>query len=282
MVNEGGGVLQEMRAGLDAFAAAVAVVVPVASVRDEVLDIGPGAPPVAVRRYRDADGALPVLVWFHGGGWVAGSLAAIDPTCRQLAVRAGVEVVSVSYPLAPESPFPAALSTCRAAVRTLRPAAVGGDSAGGNLAAVVAATAAPGELAAQVLLCPLLDATGSSPSVAEKGVGQGLEAADLRRFAELYAGAADLSDPLVSPLLAESFEWRPPAVVVTAEHDPLRDEGEAYAERLRAAGVDVRARRWAGTVHGFPGMTRETEAAAEALQWASEQLRELLGLPPER
>jgi acetyl esterase len=261
--------LAQMRAGMEAFAAEVSVRASVRVVADSILEL-PGRT-IALRTYRDHQD-VPVLMWFHGGGYVSGSLDAIDPTCRQLALRAQVEVVSVGYRLAPEHRFPAALDDAVAAVERLRPDAVGGDSAGGGLAAAVAQRV-PG-LRAQLLLCPWLDGTLQLPSVRARTATEGLSETALLAFAALYAD--DPADPGVSPLRAPDLTGAPPAVIVTAGLDPLLDDGEQYAARLQAAGVAAFLRRWDGEVHGFPGMTAVTPAAAEALQWAAGRLRALL------
>ncbi|MCW2570724.1 MAG: esterase [Frankiales bacterium] len=262
--------LREMRAGLEALAAAVSAPPPVYNVEDGELDL-PGRR-IALRTYQPAPGRRPILMWFHGGGYVSGSLTAIDATCRELAVRAHVDVVSVGYRLAPEHPYPAALDDCRAAAELLQPDAVGGDSAGGGLAASVAQRHAG--LRAQVLLCPWLDATLSLPSVRANSAPDSLNETALQAFIQLYTD--DPTDPGVSPLHAAELRHAPPAVVVTAGLDPLRDDGERYADRLLDAGVKVELRRWEDQVHGFPGMTASTPAAAESLQWTADRLNDLL------
>ncbi len=264
--------LEELRAGLDRFAAAVARPgQPVAQVIDDVVA---GVP---VRRYRPAP-VTPAglqLVWAHGGGWIAGSLNAVDPLCRALAVAAGVEVVSVGYRLAPEHPFPAALDDVLAVVDAMDgPLAVGGDSAGGGLAAVVAQVR-PGRLAAQVLVTPLLDATLSSPSITSLGSGHGLTRNALERYVALYLDGAAPTDLRASPLLAPDLRGLPPTVVVTAAVDPLRDEGSSYAARLQSAGVPVRHRCWPAMVHGFMGMSAHTPLADQAVDWTAARLQEL-------
>ena len=261
--------LAALRAGLDAFAAAVSVREPVSSVLDQALDLGDRVVPL--RSYGTAD---RTLVWFHGGGYISGTLDAIDPVCRALVNRSGWSVLSVGYRLAPEHPFPAAYDDCLAALAwaaTERPGpmAVGGDSAGGGLAAAVAC-AWPGPLAALVLLCPFLDATLSCPSVRSASDPDGLTEASLRAFVRMYGG--DPADPRVSPLLTPDVSGLPPTFVVTAEHDPLRDEGERFAARVPGAVV----RRWDVMVHGFPGMTAELPEAEEALTWVSEHLQAVL------
>jgi acetyl esterase len=266
----GAGSLTEMRAGLELLSVQVSTLRAVYDVQTSDLELPERR--IAIRTYRPAPGDLPVLMWFHGGGYVSGSLDAIDPTCRELAVRARVNVVSVGYRLAPEHPFPAALDDCLVAAERLQPAAVGGDSAGGGLAAVVAQLH-PG-LRAQLLLCPWLDGTLSLPSVHANSTPDGLNESALRAFLQLYAG--DPLDPRVSALHATDLSQAAPAVIVTAGLDPLRDDGDTYADRLRTAGVPVATRRWDNELHGFPGMTAVSPAADESLQWAADRLRELL------
>jgi acetyl esterase len=263
--------LAELRVGLDAFAAAVSRPVPLAHVADGCVA---GVP---VREYRAQTGGSEVLVWAHGGGYVSGSLEAIDPVCRALAAKTGLTVLSVDYRLAPEHPFPAGLEDVLAVVRATPGAvAVGGDSAGGGLAAAVAPEV-PG-LRALVLLCPWLDATLASPSVRANSTPDGLSEQTLREFASLYGG--DARDPRVSPLLAEDLAGLPSAVVVVAGDDPLRDEAEEYAGRIRAAGGQVELRRWDGVPHGFAGMTALLSEADEALEWAAERLLAALAIRP--
>lgn len=269
-----GEALAQMRATLDQWAALISTTVPVDQVTDEHLVLPDRAIPM--RRYvpKGADDSL--LVWFHGGGYVSGSLAAIDPVCRWLADRAQLSVLSVSYRLAPEHPFPAALDDAVAVLAAQRSAvlAVGGDSAGGGLAAAAARlTDVP--LSALVLLCPWLDATLSSRSVKEHGQ-EGLTEAALLSFALAYAGDADRSDPRMSPALGADLQGLPPAVVVTAGCDALRDEGEDYGARLAETGVAVAVRRWEGQEHGFAGQTADNPLARESLDWTADQLRALL------
>jgi acetyl esterase len=266
----GAGSLADLRSGLDALAAAVSSRRPIHAVEDGALELPRHR--IALRTYRPGPGLRPVLLWFHGGGYVSGSLDAIDPTCRELAVRADVDVVSVDYRLAPEHPYPAGLEDCLAVAERLRPAAVGGDSAGGGLAAAVAQRRSG--LRAHLLLCPWLDATLGLPSVRANSTPDGLNETVLQAFAELYTDHP--ADPGVSPLHAPDLADVAPAIVITAGLDPLRDDGERYVDRLHAAGVPAVVRRWEDQVHGFPGMTTQTPAAAESLQWAAERLRELL------
>jgi acetyl esterase len=218
--------------------------------------------------------------------------------CRLLCRDVGAVVVSVDYRLGPEHVFPAAVEDTYAALRWVAghideyggdPArvAVAGDSAGANLAAVCAQLArADGvRLAAQLLVYPPVDLLGDYPSRVENASGYFLSYADMQWFAEHYIGMSEddprvaglARDPRVSPLLADSLEGLPPAVVATAEFDPLRDEGNAYAAALEKAGVRVEHREFAGLIHGFYGMEAFSPAVAEATAWVNAQLKELLG-----
>jgi acetyl esterase len=235
-----------------------------------------------------AAGPAPCLVYFFGGGWVLGSLDSIDPTCRRLANAAGCTVVSVGYPRAPEHPFPAAVEACYAAVRWIaRHAgelgidadrlAVGGTSAGGNLAAVVALLARERggpSLTAQVLVYPVVDHLPATESMRAMAVDD--DFFDARSMAWCWghyvSDPADAESPLAAPMRADDVSGLPPAVVITAEHDPLRDEAELYARRLEAAGVRVDLARYDGMVHGFFSMS-ELEASQAAVALAAAALR---------
>jgi acetyl esterase len=233
-------------------------------------------PPVATRHYRPVDEARPLLVFLHGGMWLLGDLDTHDRLCRRIAAEAGVEVLAVDYRRAPEHPWPAAVHDAVAAVRHARArlsgvVAVGGDSCGGCLAALAALALRdagdPDLLAAQLLACPNTDLTGRHRSMVDKGTGFGLEAGDLRwAIAQWVPDASRRADGDVSPLHARDLSGLPPAVVVTAEHDPLRDEGDAYAARLAAAGVRVVHRSEPGLPHGFlQGMDLTSAPAASAV-----------------
>jgi acetyl esterase len=225
--------------------------------RVENLEVPGPAGPIPVRVYvPEGDGPFPVLVYFHGGGWVIGNLDSHDVALRALANRAGTVVASVDYRLAPEHPFPAAPEDCYAATVWAAteigafggdPArlAVGGDSAGGNLAAVVSQMARDRggpAIVYQLLVYPCVDASMSSASFAENGDGYLLTKGWMDWFYGHYlTSPTDADNPLVSPSRAESLAGLPPALVITAEFDPLRDEGEAYAAALRAAGGRFRS-----------------------------------------
>ena len=236
---------------------------------------------------RRGEALLPLVAYAHGGGWVVGTLNAFDPLCRALANASGALVASIEYRLAPEHPFPAALADVRAAVRWLAahaqelgadPArlAVAGDSAGANLATVTARRlrdeGGP-PLRFQALIYPVCDYSLDTPSYRENGSGFGLSAASMKRYWELYLDGADGSHPDASPLRADDLAGLPPAWVLTVRHDVLRDEGEAYARALAAAGVPVALRRYDGAVHGFCRWLGKAAIARRAVAEAGAALR---------
>jgi acetyl esterase len=243
---------------------------PPATARATSVTLAGAAGPLAARLYTPEEAAPggPLLVYFHGGGWVEGSAATHEPSCRLLAHLAGVRVLSVDYRLAPEHPFPAAADDATAAFRDVGaraaefgadPArlAVGGDSAGGNLAAVVALDLRGDQRAPvfQLLIYPALDLSVKHPSRLRFGEGFILTEEHMTWYQDQYVpDHARRTDPRVSPLLAPDVAGLPPAYVATALADPLRDEGEMYAERLRAAGVPVALHRHP-QVHGFFNVT---------------------------
>ncbi|MFI6580820.1 alpha/beta hydrolase [Embleya sp. NPDC050493] len=252
----------------------------VAEVRDLLVD-GPAVtvPPIPARLYRPTLDPLPLVVYLHGGMWTIGGLDSHDRLCRRLALAARVAVLAVDYRLAPEHPWPAGPDDAAAAFRwaaehsrelsgAAGPPAVAGDSSGGHLAALTClrmrAEDAPLP-AAQILAFPNTDLTLSRPSTRDKATGWGLTTdAVAWGVANFVADAARRADPRVSPLFAADLSGLPPAVVVTAEHDPLRDEGDEYAACLAAAGVRVRHRREPGMIHGFLTMDRLAPSAATA------------------
>jgi acetyl esterase len=264
---------------------------PVRSVEDAVLPGPAGDLPARVYR-PEAHGPLPTIAFFHGGGFVIGDLDTHDDHARRLAHDVGAVVVSVDYRLAPEHPFPAAFEDCLAATRWAADhvdelggdpgrLVVAGDSAGGNLAAAVALAVRDGgpALAAQLLIYPACDFRDGEhhPSRTENGEGLFLTAADMRWFGDHYVPQeAHRNDPRASVLLSPDLSGAAPAVVLTGEYDPLRDEGEAYADALRSAGVPVVLRRYPGLVHGFFGMGPVSPAAADAVRDACAALRSLL------
>jgi acetyl esterase len=260
---------------------------PVAELRD--LTVSGLAGPIPLRLYRpSAGGTLPVLVFFHGGGWVVGDIETHDTICRHLANRAECVVVSVDYRLAPEHKFPAAVEDCLAASAWVADnaatigvdaerLAVGGDSAGGNLAAVVSLMArdlgAP-RISYQLLIYPATDAAMRHDSVARFAEGHVLTRSTMRWFYEQYLREPDdAADWRVSPLVAPELAGLPPAFVLTAGYDPLCDEGDAYAERLAAAGVAVEHRRFPGQIHGFATNGKIIRAADIALDEAAAALK---------
>lgn len=225
---------------------------------------------VPVRVYTpDAAERHGVIVYFHGGAFFLGSLETHDHVARSLAQETGHKVVSVDYRRAPEAAFPAGLDDCHAVVRWVAgqgdtlgwdgtTLAVAGDSSGGTFAAAVAARAHDegfDRITHQILYYPSLDLdfdTGRYASLRENAVGYGLETAALKPFNAFYLDSgADPADPLVSPVKRRDLTGLPPALVVTAEYDPMRDEGELYGQRLREAGVDARVSRYPGAGHGF-------------------------------
>jgi acetyl esterase len=265
----------------------------IGAVRNLVAD-GPGGP-IPLRVYRPAgvaaSAALPGLMYFHGGGWVIGDLDTHDVLCRQLTAEAGITVVNVDYRLAPEHKFPAAADDAWAATRwTVAHAselgvdagrlAVGGDSAGGNLAAVVALHArdagAP-NIKLQVLVYPVTDVGSETRSYQDFAEGYMLTRESMRWFTAHYlAAAGQANDWRVSPLRASSHAGLPPALVVTAGFDPLRDEGAAYAAKLQQAGVRVDYVCYGGMVHGFAGMGRLIETGNRAVSHIAATLRQTL------
>ncbi len=263
---------------------------PVAKIESRAIPGPAGDIPVRIYTPETSGAAapLPVLVYFHGGGWVIGNLDTHDGTCRALASGAGCIVVSVDYRLAPENKFPAAPEDCYAATQWVADnaasfggdgsrLAVGGDSAGGNLSAVVSLMARDRggpPLRFQLLIYPVTDAARDTVSYRENADGYFLTAASMEWFWNHYLPTAyDGDNPLASPLRAPSVAGVPPALVITAEFDPLRDEGEDYATRLEGAGVPVRLTRYDGMIHGFFGMGSVLDQARTAVAEASAALR---------
>ena len=264
---------------------------PVREVVDRVVDGPEGDIPVRVYKAEGAD-PQPATVFFHGGGWTIGDIEVYDKVCRSLVAASGAAVVSVEYRLGPEHRFPAAPDDAYAAtvwvaghadelgIDATR-LAVAGDSAGGNLAAVVAQMAKERggpALVHQLLIYPATDAVGEYPSLTENGEGYFLTAADIRYFGGHYFGSPeDASDPRVSPLLADDLSGLPPATVITAEYDPLRDQGEAYADALTTAGVEVEYQLEPGLIHGFWNMKGVLDRAADSYARAGARLRAAFG-----
>ena len=257
---------------------------------------------LSARIYRPAKRPAATLMYFHGGGWVAGDLSTHDRLARTLAIELEAVVVSVDYRRPPETPFPCAFDDCLAATQwaaseidqlggDAQRIAVGGDSAGGNLAAAVALACRDGgpQLAAQFLIYPATDLVGiyrsevenaKYPSRAENAKDYFLTVEAMRFFAGHYIGnRSDASDPRASPMRARNLAGLPPAVICTAEFDPLRDEGEAYAKALERAGVRVEYYREPGMVHGYFGMGGASAVADAARKRACAKFKTMLDKP---
>jgi acetyl esterase len=280
---------EEARAGFAALAALAGPAEELVPVEDRSVP-GP-AGDIPVRLYRPgSDGPLPVVVYFHGGGFVIGDIATHDAICHRLAAGVPALVVSVDYRLAPEHPFPAAVEDCDAATGWVSahavelgadPArlAVAGDSAGGNLATVVARHARDRggpPVAFQLLIYPGIDMTRSFPSHSENGEGYLLDTDTMTWFLGNYLADADPRHPDASPIFAEDLSNLPPALVLTAEFDPLRDEGETYAQRLREAGVVATTSRYDGMIHAFYGLDGILDSAKSATAGTTAALRDAL------
>jgi acetyl esterase len=262
-----------------------------ASVEDRKIPGPAGA--IAVRIYQpDGAGVKPVLVYLHGGGWVIGTLDSYDATCRELAQGAGCVVVAVDYRLAPEHRYPAAPEDCYAALRWVaanaaslgadaRRLAVGGDSAGGNLSAVVSQMARDKggpAIRFQLLIYPVTDADFTRRSYVDNAEGYLLTTASMRWFWDHYLpDPGQRAEPYASPLRAADLSGLPPAWVCTAEFDPLRDEGEADAKRLQQAGVSTTLTRFDGLIHGFISMGLVAPRAQAAIDEAVAALKKGLG-----
>ena len=244
---------------------------------------------IPVRIYwPEGEGPRPVLVYYHGGGWVVCSLDTHDGTCRSLCADARAIVVSVDYRMAPEAKFPAPLDDCYAATVWSHenaaalggdPArfAIGGDSAGGNLAAAVALAARERggpAIVHQLLVYPVTDHRFDTQSYSDNGKDYFLTTEQMQWFWNHYLrGPEDAADPLASPLRAKDLSGLPPATVITAEFDPLRDEGRAYAKRLGEAGVPTKDLLYEGVIHGFFGMTALIDQGKQAMDDACAELR---------
>jgi acetyl esterase len=290
---------QSARDQLRALAASRAAVPPPPVAGIEETQVKGAAGPLAARVYRVSNEKSPAVVFFHGGGWVAGDLETHDRQARLLAIETGAVVVSVDYRRPPETRFPGAFEDAFAAVRDViariagfggdsAHVGVAGDSAGGNLAAAVAIACRDAgiHLAAQLLVYPVTDVAGNYadanenarfPSRAENAEGYFLSRAVMEWFAGHYlADARDGADWRVSPLRAKSLTGLAPAVVCTAWFDPLRDEGKAYAEALAAAGVATKYHHGAGLIHGYFGLGDASAAARREAQHARADFKTLL------
>jgi len=255
-------------------------------VRDLVAGVTAGA--IALRLYRPAEGVLPALVYFHGGGWVVGDLETHDVVCRQIAMQAHAVVIAVDYRLAPEHPFPAAVEDAWSATTWIaahaaelgidpKRLAVGGDSAGGGLAAVVALMARDSSklrLTLQVLVYPVTDLRAESASYSNYAEGYFLTRAAMQWYIAQYAPTPQaIEDWRASPLRAPWVHGVAPALIIAAELDPLFDEGETYARRLQGARVPVEYHRLDGMIHGFLTMGGRIDAANHAIATIAAALR---------
>jgi acetyl esterase len=261
-----------------------------ASVRDEELAAADGSP-FRLRVLVPPGEIGGLVVFYHGGGWVIGGIDENDALCRTLAVKLGAAVVNVDYRLAPEHPYPAGPEDCWAALRWAAqrmpeiaghdvPLIVMGDSAGGNLSAVIAQRALQAggpRIDCQVLVYPVTDSDFETDGYRDPANQLMLSTDAMRWFWDHYVpDPADRQDPDIAPIRAGRLAGLPPAVVLTAEYDVLRDEGEAYAARLRDAGVPVELRRFAGQMHGFFTMLNILPGSAQAIDYIAEQLGPLL------
>ncbi len=259
----------------------------VAKVEDRTIANGDFQVPVRIYTPSGA-GPFPVLSWFHGGGWVIGNLETADAVSRQLAVGANCVVVSVDYRLSPEAKFPVPFDDCYAVTQWLAEngvsinvdpsrIAVGGDSAGGNLAAGVSLAAKDRgglPIAFQLLVYPVTAVDFGTGSYKDNADGYLLTMDGMKWYWKHYLSSeADASNPYAAPLAAKDLSGLPPALVITAEFDPLRDEGEAYAKKLQAAGVATTATRYDGMIHGFFGMSAVMDKGAQAISQASKELK---------
>lgn len=264
--------------------------VPIGKIENSTIPGPAGEIPVRIYTpVNAAAGALPCLVYYHGGGWVIGDLETHEGACRLLANGAGCRVISVDYRLAPEHPFPAGPEDCYAAVKWVsanaaqlgidaKRIAVGGDSAGGNLSAAVAQMARDRggpAIAFQLLIYPATDMALQTPSRKENAVGYFLEEKTMKYFYDLYVPkGTDENNPYLSPLRTKSFAGLPAAYVITAQFDVLRDEGRLYAEKMQAAGVKVKLVNYEGLIHGFFTMSGAVPAARSAIADAAKALKE--------
>jgi acetyl esterase len=294
----GGVTLAERRQGFAALMRLSGPAEDVDTVEDRFLSGPDGA--LGLRLYTPravGSGTGPGLVYFHGGGFVAGTLDTHDALCRSLANAAGCRVVAADYRLAPEHKFPAAITDCYRAATWVREhadmlridpqrLAIAGDSAGATLAAIVcqmARDAREPRFALQLLLCPITDFTASLESRRALATGYLLDQATMMRELALYLPRGiDAGDPRVSPLSASDLSELPPAWIHTAEFDPLRDEGRAYAERVAAAGGEVRYTCHAGMIHLFYAMTGVIPYARRALAHIGAEIKAAFEQPPRR
>jgi acetyl esterase len=281
----------QARAGARSYAAMTGAPEDVYSVTHDFIPGPTSDLPIAIYRPEEAQGSAPVLVYFHGGGWMVANIAIVDSVVRSLANRTGCVVISVNYQKAPEHKFPTPMDDCFAAVKWIAEhavelgvdvhrLAVGGDSAGGNLAAAVALRArdegAPA-IIHQLLVYPALQFGSDTESARRNGSGYWLDHVTIQYFWNQYVGSAeDGANPYCSPLLADDHHGLPPAMIVTAEFDPLEDEGRAYAGILEQAGVPVSLRQYDGMIHGFLWMAGVFDRTGELLNDIGGELRAVM------
>lgn len=262
----------------------------VAAVEDSQIKLDERTLPIRI--YRSKNKVQPTLVFYHGGGWVVGSIDSHDAICREIANLADCTVISVDYRLAPEHKFPAAVEdaydsfqwiSANAEALGIEPnkIAIGGDSAGGNLATVVCLLAEERQgqkPVFQLLLYPSTGYIGDEPaSLRENAEGYLLTKRLMNWFrGHYYRTEADRLNPYASPVHSELLHTLPPAAILTAEYDPLRDEAKAYAEQIKREGVDVFVKNYEGLIHGFAGFTAEVEEAYQAVAEGAAQLRQAL------
>jgi acetyl esterase len=262
----------------------------VAKVEDQTIDLKDRSVPIRI--YRSEDKTQPALVFYHGGGWVVGSIESHDATCRELANLAACTVISVDYRLAPEHRFPAAVEDAYDAFQWIADhaealgiagskLAVGGDSAGGNLATVVCLLAEErgGQKPVfQLLLYPSTGYVGEEPaSLNENAEGYLLSKNLMTWFrSHYYRTEADRLHPHAAPIHSELLHTLPPAAILTAQFDPLRDEAQAFAAKLQQEGIDVFVRNYEGLIHGFAGFSAHVEEAREAMEEGAAKLKQAL------
>ncbi len=284
--------LEAARSMLDSFPEMVdAPPAEVGDVRDIEVD-GVGGP-LKARLYlpEGMQENSPGLIFFHGGGWVMGGLDSHDRPCRRICQLGKIPVLAVDYRLAPEHAFPAAVDDAEAAFiwacdhaddlgMDRNKIAVGGDSAGGNIAASIALSLrgnSQGEPAFQLLIYPALQSFGSAPSHEKFGDGYALDAADMEFFISSYVqGYGNPQDPRIWPILTDDLRDAPPAYIITAGHDPLQDDGASYAAALQAVGVAVTHEHYPGMIHGFCSMTALSPVALQALEDAARHVGKAL------
>ncbi|USK68438.1 alpha/beta hydrolase [Peribacillus asahii] len=278
--------LEENRAKSAALRELAGLAESVAKVEEYMIPVENGE--IKARIYTpEGEGLFPIFIYLHGGGWVLGDLDTADAPCRSLANQAECIVVSVEYRLAPEHKFPIPLEDCYEAAKWVANyarewkgdptrIAIGGDSAGGNLAASVAIKARDQvgpTFVSQVLIYPVTDASFNTPSYKESGEGYFLTQENMEWFTQQYLQKEeDKLNAFVAPLLAENLSMLPPALVITAEYDPLRDEGLAYAKRLHLAGVQVESTCYEGMIHGFFWMAGIMDKGKQAIEQVARYL----------